>query len=105
MIDFKIVRFATSARKTAFALLAISVCAPMSNAQSVKAQQAPAASGGGAAAVTTATAALAARSPVIDGSDDDAVWRSAQTITGFRVFDPKEDGEPSFPTEAKIAYD
>ncbi|MFN2635755.1 MAG: DUF5916 domain-containing protein [Gemmatimonadaceae bacterium] len=52
-----------------------------------------------------AVAAPAERPPVIDGRDDDAIWQTATPITGFRVFDPKEDGEPSFPTEARVAYD
>jgi len=33
------------------------------------------------------------------------VWQSAPPITGFRVFDPKEDGDPSFQTAVKVAYD
>ena len=52
-----------------------------------------------------AAAAPAARAPVIDGSDDDPVWRTVAPITGFRVFDPKEDGEPSMATEVRISYD
>ncbi|HEV7838864.1 MAG TPA: DUF5916 domain-containing protein, partial [Gemmatimonadaceae bacterium] len=43
--------------------------------------------------------------PVIDGRDDDAVWQTATRVTDFRVFDPKEDGEPTFRTEARFAYD
>jgi hypothetical protein len=42
---------------------------------------------------------------VIDGRDDDEVWRLATPITGFRQFRPVEDGEPSFRTETKVAYD
>ncbi|HEX9384379.1 MAG TPA: carbohydrate binding family 9 domain-containing protein, partial [Gemmatimonadaceae bacterium] len=57
------------------------------------------------AANTIATAAPAERPPVIDGRDDDPVWKTAIAITGFRVFDPKEDGDPTFQTEAKIGYD
>jgi hypothetical protein len=58
-----------------------------------------------ASAATRATAARTERPPVIDGRDDDPAWRAAQVITGFRVFDPKEDGDPSFPTEVRVAYD
>jgi len=58
-----------------------------------------------AGALTTATAVRAERAPVINGRDDDPVWRDAKVITGFRVFDPKEDGDPSFPTEVRVAYD
>jgi hypothetical protein len=56
-------------------------------------------------AIAQATAARANRPPVIDGRDDDPVWRDAKVITGFRVFDPKEDGDPAFPTAVRIAYD
>jgi uncharacterized protein DUF5916/cellulose/xylan binding protein with CBM9 domain len=55
--------------------------------------------------VSTTRAALAAKPPVIDGRDDDEVWRLATPITGFRQFRPVEDGEPSFRTETKVAYD
>src|SRR5216117_1752761 len=54
---------------------------------------------------THATAVRAAGPVVIDGRDDDAVWRIAQPITQFREFQPKEDGDPRFPTEARVAYD
>jgi hypothetical protein len=50
-------------------------------------------------------ATLAEEAPVIDGRDDDAVWRKAPAITGFRVVRPTEDGDPHFRTEAKVAYD
>ncbi len=43
--------------------------------------------------------------PVIDGRDIDAVWTEAQPIEGFRVFDPVEDGAPTFETRARFAYD
>ena len=56
-------------------------------------------------ALVRATAFPAASAPAIDGRDDDAVWAAATPISGFRVFDPKEDGEPSFPTEVRFAYD
>src|SRR5437667_11762189 len=47
----------------------------------------------------------AVRPVVIDGKDDDPVWREAPAITAFREFQPKEDGDPRFATEAKVAYD
>jgi hypothetical protein len=47
----------------------------------------------------------AATPPVLDGKGDDAVWSTAREITAFRQFDPIEDGEPAFRTEAKVAYD
>jgi hypothetical protein len=54
---------------------------------------------------TGVTATRATIPPVIDGRDDDAVWRSAPAITQFRVFRPVENGEPKFRTSAKVAYD
>src|SRR6266496_6337106 len=50
-------------------------------------------------------ATRAAQPPVIDGRDDDAVWREAAPITGFQEWRPSEGGPPKLPTEAKIAYD
>ena len=57
------------------------------------------------ATATTATAVRTAHAPLIDGRDDDDVWRTAPAITQFREFQPKEDGDPRFSTEAKVAYD
>ena len=54
---------------------------------------------------TRAAAVRTAHAPLIDGRDDDEVWRTAPAITQFREFQPKEDGDPRFPTEAKVAYD
>jgi uncharacterized protein DUF5916/cellulose/xylan binding protein with CBM9 domain len=55
---------------------------------------------------TTTTAAARSERPVaIDGKADDAVWQLAPAITAFREFQPREDGDPRFPTEAKVAYD
>ncbi len=72
----------------------------------------PPASAGGVVAPlpppSTATRATAVRATVpvvIDGRDDDEVWRVAPPITQFREFQPKEDGDPRFATEAKVAYD
>ena len=45
----------------------------------------------------------AVRAVVIDGKDDDEVWRAAPAITAFREFSPREDGPPRFATEAKVA--
>ena len=47
----------------------------------------------------------ATQPPVIDGRDDDGVWREALPITGFQEWRPSEGGAPKLPTEAKIAYD
>src|SRR5437870_2764723 len=54
---------------------------------------------------TQARAVRAAVPVVIDGREDDQVWRIAPPITQFREFQPKEDGDPRFATEAKVAYD
>ena len=56
-------------------------------------------------AVTTAAAVAAKAPPQLDGSDADEVWSTATPITDFRVFDPTEDGEPRFRTEARVAND
>jgi hypothetical protein len=47
----------------------------------------------------------AVRAPRIDGRGDDETWQLATPITGFRQWEPTEDGDPSFRTEARIAYD
>ncbi|MBL0938422.1 MAG: carbohydrate binding family 9 domain-containing protein [Gemmatimonadaceae bacterium] len=47
----------------------------------------------------------AIKAPRIDGRGDDETWRAATPITGFRQWEPVEDGDPSFRTEARIAYD
>jgi len=51
------------------------------------------------------TAARAMQAPVIDGRDDDAVWREATPITEFQEWRPSEGGAPKLPTQAKVAYD
>ena len=52
-----------------------------------------------------AVAVRATRAPVIDGTDDDPVWRDAPPITAFKQWQPTEGKEPRFRTEAKVAYD
>jgi len=59
----------------------------------------------GAPTETAATAIRAEAAPVIDGKDDDAVWRTATPITDFKEWQPTEGKAPRFRTEAKIAYD
>jgi len=56
-------------------------------------------------APTTTKAVRAARQPVIDGRDDDDVWKNAAPITEFVEFDPVEGKEARFRTEARVAYD
>ncbi len=53
----------------------------------------------------TATAMRTPQAPVIDGKDRDAIWATAQVISGFRQFDPVEDADPTMQTEARVAYD
>ncbi len=58
-------------------------------------------SGTGPPSTANRASAVRAASPVvIDGRDDDAVWRLAPAITQFREFQPKEDGDPRYATEA-----
>ncbi len=45
------------------------------------------------------------RAPRIDGNDEDETWRNATSISEFRQWEPTENGDPSFRTEARIAYD
>src|SRR5689334_1670450 len=52
-----------------------------------------------------AQAAEAKTAPVIDGSDADEAWKNAQPITAFRMFQPTENGEPRFRTEARVLND
>ncbi len=56
-------------------------------------------------AARSVRATRAAAPPVIDGRDDDAVWRSAPLITDFREARPDEGAPPKQPTQARIAYD
>ena len=68
-------------------------------------QQGGAASADPPPPVTLAAAARAVRAPVIDGRDDEEVWRSAQPITDFRERDPREGAAPRYQTVAKVAFD
>jgi hypothetical protein len=52
----------------------------------------------------TTEAVRAETAPAIDGRDNDGVWQSAPVVSGFRVFDPVENGEPTMQTEARFAY-
>ncbi len=58
-----------------------------------------------AAAPARVAAARAHQSITLDGRDDDAAWRAAQAITAFREFQPREDADPRYATEARVAYD
>ena len=56
-------------------------------------------------ASTRGRAVRADTPPVVDGRDDDAVWRTAAPMHEFRQFAPAEDGDPSFRTEIRASYD
>ncbi len=60
---------------------------------------------GAVSGARTVHAVRASKPPVIDGRDDDAVWRMAERIVAFRVYDPGDNGDPPMNTEAKVAYD
>jgi hypothetical protein len=58
--------------------------------------------------VPTTTAVRATRTadpPVLDGRDDDAVWRSTPAIDHFLEAKPSEGAAPKVRTEARVAYD
>ena len=57
------------------------------------------------AAGSRVVAVRAVLPPLIDGRDDDPVWLQTRAITEFREWQPADDGDPRFPTVAKIAYD
>ena len=57
------------------------------------------------ASATAAVAIRAATPPDIDGKDTDPVWREAQVIDAFEVFQPTEGGTPRFRTEVRVAFD
>ncbi|MBC7896162.1 MAG: carbohydrate binding family 9 domain-containing protein [Cytophagaceae bacterium] len=58
-----------------------------------------------ASSATRGNAIRASKAPVVDGRDDDEVWRLAPVMDQFRQFAPAEDSDPSFRTEARAAYD
>ena len=58
-----------------------------------------------ATTATLAYAVRAMRAPVIDGRDDDAVWRLAPVIGPYLEWTPTEGKAARFATEAKVAYD
>ncbi|HEY4734539.1 MAG TPA: DUF5916 domain-containing protein [Gemmatimonadaceae bacterium] len=100
-------RFSVSISAGKLALLLFTVSAPLQRllGQGAALEHHSDSPTAGVSALGQAMAVKAERAPVIDGRDDDAAWATAKVITGFRVFDPKEDGDPSFQTEARVAYD
>ena len=79
------------------ARLALAVLATLSTRLS--AQEAP------STRATVGRALRATSAPAIDGRDNDAVWRDATPMTAFRQFEPGENLEPTFRTEARAAFD
>ena len=55
--------------------------------------------------VPSARAVRAEQAPVIDGRDDDPVWRTIPPTSDFLEFQPTEGKTPRFKTEFKAAYD
>ena len=66
---------------------------------------APSANAQTPASTRSTTGVRAERAPVLDGRDDDAVWRTAPRESAFRQFSPRIDTTPSFKTEFRVAYD
>ena len=54
---------------------------------------------------TAVRATLAAEAPVLDGKDDESIWKLAPPIDRFRVSRPSEGAQPRYRTEARVAYD
>ena len=67
--------------------------------------QAPGRPASTASTVATASAVRATQPPRIDGRTDDAVWQHAPRFSGFRMFEPQVDVDPTFTTEFQVAYD
>jgi hypothetical protein len=59
----------------------------------------------GPSTATTGSAIRVSRPPVIDGREDDEVWRHAPPMDQFRQFVPAEDADPTFRTEVRAAWD
>jgi hypothetical protein len=55
--------------------------------------------------IETTRAVRASTPPVIDGREDDPVWRTVPATSDFLEFRPNEGKQPRFKTEFKIAYD
>jgi hypothetical protein len=63
------------------------------------------AQGAAADSTLTARAVRAEQPPVIDGRDDDPVWRTVPPRSEFLEFQPTEGKAPRFRTEFRAAYD
>ena len=54
---------------------------------------------------TTVRATRTAAAPVLDGRDDDVIWRTAPPIDQFLEARPTEGAPPRLRTEARVGYD
>ncbi len=53
-----------------------------------------------------ASRAMRTTDPItLDGLAQEPAWNDAQIIDAFRVFQPNEDGDPTYRTEARVLYD
>src|SRR6478736_7081108 len=41
----------------------------------------------------------------VDGELNDAIWQTVPPITAFKQREPRDGAEPTFQTEARVAYD
>jgi len=92
-------------RRCGWAILALTASTLQAPAQSTGAT-------GGDAAIVRSTpvssighAVRVTRAPELDGRDDDEAWGGVPVFDGFRQAEPAEDGEPAFPTVARVVYD
>lgn len=95
-------------KRGALALIGALLAVSTAHAQGTALAQQAAGGAGAPSPAVAERAVVATRAitpPVIDGRDDDAVWKDAPAITAFRVYRPVENGDPKFKTEAKVAYD
>ena len=86
-------------------LAAVSGSAQQKDSTPRETQPNAAAKGATPAAVAVSTAVRAQRSPVIDGKEDDEVWRDAPAAGDFFEFQPTEGKAPRYRTTFKAAYD
>jgi hypothetical protein len=87
------------------ALVALVASVQQQEGQHVATHVAPAAHVVRAPTDSDAVAVRTTVPPVIDGRDDDPVWRVAPPIAAFTQWQPTEGRDPRFRTEAKVAYD
>ena len=97
--------FLASRRTRTLAAVVISALIPLSSTYAQASRAPDSVPQSTRRAITMAAAAKAEPAPVIDGSDKDPAWANASPITDFRTFEPVDDGEPRFKTEARVVND